>query len=241
MILIILASGSGKRLKSKTKNIPKCLVKVNGKPILGYMKKFFNYFDKVYIIAGYKSDRVKKFLKNTKVKIIYNKKYKSTNMVHSLFCATKYVNKDVVVSYSDIIFDYSIFNSFKKKKINLMPVKTDWLQLWKKRMTNSKIRNDAENLSTKGNKLISIGQKINNKFPKYQFMGLMKITYKDFFLMKKYYNKINSKNIDFTSFINLMLKEKKINIYCSKTSKFWLEIDSLKDLILAEKTIKKIT
>ena len=238
MILIILASGSGKRLKNKTKKIPKCLVEVNGKPIIEYMQKFINCFDKIFVIAGYKSDRVKKFFNNKKVKVIYNNKYDSTNMVHSLFCASKYVKEDVVVSYSDIIFDYSIFHSLKREKFNSIPVKINWLKLWKKRMPISKVKKDAENLISKGNKLISIGEKITKKYPKYQFMGLMKIIYKDFFLMKKYYDKINNKKIDFTSFINLMLRDKKINIRCLKTNKFWLEIDNLNDLNLAKKILK---
>ena len=238
MILIILASGSGKRLKNKTKKIPKCLVEVNGKPIIEYMQKFINCFDKIFVIAGYKSGRVKKFFNNKKVKVIYNNKYDSTNMVHSLFCASKYVKGDVVVSYSDIIFDYSIFYSLKREKFNSIPVKINWLKLWKKRMPISKIKKDAENLISKGNKLISIGEKITKKYPKYQFMGLMKIIYKDFFLMKKYYDKINNKKIDFTSFINLMLRDKKINIRCLKTNKFWLEIDNLNDLNLAKKILK---
>jgi len=227
MILIILASGSGKRLKNKTKKIPKCLVKVNGKPIIEYMQKFINCFDKIFVITGYRSDKIKKFFNNKKVKVIYNKKYNSTNMVHSLFCASKYIKEDVIVSYSDIIFDYSIFHSLKRKKFNSIPVKTNWLKLWKKRMPISKIKKDAESLSSNGNKLISIGEKITKKFPKYQFMGLIKIIYKDFILMKKYYDKINNKKIDFTSFINLMLKDKKIKIHCLKTNKFWLEIDNL--------------
>lgn len=238
MILIILASGSGKRLKNKTKKIPKCLVEVNGKPIIEYMQKFINCFDKIFVIAGYKSNRVKKFFNNKKVKVIYNSKYDSTNMVYSLFCASKYVKEDVVVSYSDIIFDYSLFYSLKREKFNSIPVNINWLKLWKKRMPISKIKKDAENLISKGNKLISIGEKITKKYPKYQFMGLMKIIYKDFFLMKKYFNKINNKKIDFTSFINLMLRDKKINIRCLKTSKFWLEIDNLNDLNLAKKILK---
>ena len=238
MILIILASGSGKRLKNKTKKVPKCLVKVNGKPIIEYMQKFINCFDKIFVVTGYKSSLIKKFFNNKKVKIIYNKKYKSTNMVDSLFCASKYVKEDVIVSYSDIIFDYSIFHNLKREKFNSIPVKGDWLKLWKKRMPISKIKKDAENLSSKGNKLISIGEKITKKYPKYQFMGLMKIIYKDFIMMKKYYNKINNKKIDFTSFINLMLRDKKINIRCLKTNKFWLEIDNLRDLTLAKKILK---
>ena len=113
MILIILASGLGKRLKGKTNKIPKCLVKVNGKPIIGYMEKFIDCFDKVFIVAGYKANQLEKHFKNKKVKVIYNKNYNSTNMVHSIFCASKYINRDVVISYSDIIYcSASFFSNF---------------------------------------------------------------------------------------------------------------------------------
>ena len=41
MILLILASGRGTRLKYKTKNKPKCLININGKPILKFrIEKF---------------------------------------------------------------------------------------------------------------------------------------------------------------------------------------------------------
>ena len=43
MILLILASGSGKRLKQKTKQNPKCLTNINGKPILEYLRGFMNW------------------------------------------------------------------------------------------------------------------------------------------------------------------------------------------------------
>jgi choline kinase len=238
MILLILASGSGERLKHKTKNIPKCLVKVNGKPIIEYMDNFINCFEKVYIVAGYKSNKIKKFYKNKNVVVIYNKNYNKTNMVHSIFCASKYIKDDVVISYSDIIFDYSIFKLLKKK-VNLMPIKKDWLKIWKKRMSHEEINKDAEDLVIKKNKLISIGNKINKILPKYQFMGLIKIIYKDLLKMKKFYIKLNNKKIDFTSFINLMLLKNKISINCIKTNKFWHEIDTYRDLILANKILKK--
>ena len=238
MILLILASGSGKRLKHKTKNIPKCLVKVNGKPIIEYMDNFINCFEKVYIVAGYKSNKIKKFYKNKNVVVIYNKNYNKTNMVHSIFCASKYIKDDVVISYSDIIFDYSIFKLLKKK-VNLMPIKKGWLKIWKKRMSHEEINKDAEDLVIKKNKLISIGNKINKILPKYQFMGLIKIIYKDLLKMKEFYIKLNNKKIDFTSFINLMLLKNKISINCIKTNKFWYEIDTYRDLILTNKILRK--
>ena len=47
-------------------------------------------------------------------------------------------------------------------------------------MNEKKINNDAENISIKKNKVISIGGKITNIRPKLQFMGLIKLRYKDF-------------------------------------------------------------
>ena len=55
MQLVILASGKGSRLKNKTKNIPKCLVKINGKSIIDYNKKIFSEFKNIIIVTGYKS------------------------------------------------------------------------------------------------------------------------------------------------------------------------------------------
>ena len=60
MQLVILASGRGSRLQDKTKKIPKCLVKLKGKPIIDYNLKFFNKFKKKIIITGYKSQLIKK-------------------------------------------------------------------------------------------------------------------------------------------------------------------------------------
>ena len=42
-----------------------------------------------------------------------------------------------------------------------------------------------------------------------------------------------------TSFINLCLKNKIINLKVKKTKKFWLEIDNYKDVLIAEKLLKK--
>ena len=137
MILLILASGRGTRLKYKTKNKPKCLININGKPILSYQEEFINKFNKIIIVAGYKSSKVKRFFKDKKVKFILNKNYKSSNMVESIFCARKHINDDVVIIYSDIIFEFSIINLLKKK-ITTMPVKRNWYQVWKKRMDKKK-------------------------------------------------------------------------------------------------------
>ena len=74
MILIVLAAGRGSRLKNKTDNLPKCLVKIKGKPIINYMEKFINKFKKTFIVCGYKRNQLlRNFKKNRKIDFIYNK------------------------------------------------------------------------------------------------------------------------------------------------------------------------
>ncbi len=235
MILVIVAAGSGKRLR---KEIPKCLNEINGIALIEHLKPFMKKFKKVIIVTGFKGELIRQKLKNEKnIFFVKNSKFKKSNMVFSLFCAKKLIprNNDIVISYSDIIFDPKIYSTLKKYDFTFMPLKTNWLKVWKKRMPVNKIRSDAENLITKNDKIISIGGKILNTYPKYQFMGLMKIKYKEFIFMHKIFKLIKKINIDFTNFINLLIKQFSFVLYYKKTNVRWFEIDTYRDL----KVIKK--
>lgn len=241
MILIVLAAGRGSRLKNKTDNLPKCLVKIKGKPIINYMEKFINKFKKTFIVCGYKRNQLlRNFKKNRKIDFIYNKDYKTTNMVHSLFLVKKkhIGNNDVVISYSDIIFDESIYKIFERKQ-SFITVYKNWYKYWKKRMLVKKIKQDAEDLIVYKKKVLSIGKKIKNKFPKYQFMGLTKLAKKDFLKLKNFYYQNKNKKIDFTNFLNLAIQSNVINLKYIPTEKFWFEIDNRKDIKVVERMYNK--
>ena len=237
MELIYLAAGRGSRLKKKTSRIPKCLVKVNNKPIIDYNLSFFLNFKKVNLILGYKYKSIISRFKKNRFNYVINKKYLSTNMVESTFLA-KPIHKYVVICYGDIIFDNKIFHNLIKIKSNTILVKTDWLSVWKKRMSNKEIIDDAEDIKIdKKNNLLSIGGKIS-KIPKYQYMGIIKLKIESFKKLKKYYKKLNKK-IDFTSFINLAIREKVVKFKVLKTKKYWVEIDTTKDILAANKILPK--
>tara|TARA_B100001057_G_C22794988_1_gene929228 strand:+ start:415 stop:1122 length:708 start_codon:yes stop_codon:yes gene_type:complete len=233
MQLIILASGRGSRLKKLTAKIPKCLVKIRSKPIIDYISDNFKKFDQTIILTGYKSNLINS--KFPKIKKIKNKKYMTTNMVYSLFCSRKYINQDVIISYSDIIYDTKIIDKMINFNKTHIPLNNKWLSLWKKRMIEKKINNDAENLIIKKNEVVSIGEKIINIRPSLQFMGLIKLKYRDFMKLYKYFKSLNNSKIDMTSFLNSALKNKIINLNYFKTSRYWFEIDNIKDKKITEK------
>jgi choline kinase len=234
MILIYLAAGRGSRLPDKFRNNPKCLVKIKGQTLLERNKKFFKNFKKKIIITGYKKKKLNKIAKNLDFKIIHNKDYKKTNMVHSMFLARKYINKDVVVCYGDIIFDPNIIKLLKVRG-NILPANQNWLKYWKKRMSAKKILTDAEELKIKNKRVTHIGGKILIKYPKYQFCGILKFTKKKYLELSKFF-KSQNKKLDMTSFLNESIKRKHLKINIAHYKSYWHEIDEKKDIIIAQKS-----
>lgn len=237
MQLIILAAGKGSRLPNKFRNAPKCMVKISGKSLLDNNIKFYEKFTSKTIVTGYKNKKLNQFIKKNNFKKIINKKFKTTNMVYSLFQAKRIVTSDVVVCYGDIIFDKNIFSNIKKDA-NIIPLYSEWLKLWKKRMNINRIKKDAENVKVKNKQLIEIGTKINN-FPKHQFMGIYKISKINFFKLEKFFKNNCSDNIDMTTFINLAIKKNIINLKVSFTKKYWFEIDNGVDIKITRKYLKR--
>ena len=90
MQLVILASGRGSRLKNVTKKKPKVFVNIfENFTIYDYISMNFHLFKEIILVSGYKYDYVRKKITSSKVKLIRNYNYKTTNMVESLFLAKK--------------------------------------------------------------------------------------------------------------------------------------------------------
>lgn len=243
MQLIYLAAGRGSRLSYLTKNYPKCLVRIKNKTIIRYNYKFFSNFKKIYLVTGYKSSQVLKEIINDNkftFKIIKNQKYLYTNMVYSAFLPKIKIKTPVIICYGDIIFDHKIFLKLLEFD-SCLPVKSNWLNLWIKRFGGLEAAlSDAEDLVVgKKGYLKSIGTKIKTKIPKYQFMGIIKLTFEDYLRLKKFFEKKNHK-IDFTNFLNSAVKNKIIKIKCIPTTKKWFEIDTIKDVNVSLKEISKL-
>lgn len=238
MILVVLASGMGKRLNKK---IPKCLVKIEDKTILERIIESSKNFKKIIVVGGYKSNLSKKIIKKFNKKniiLINNKDYKSTNMVESFFKSFKKIDQDVLITYSDIVYDSSLLEKMCNFKKDHLMLNSDWLKNWSLRMPLKKILLDAETIKTKENHITTIGQKIKKKLPRYQFMGLIRFNYKNLKKIKNYYIKVKNKKIDFTSFLNLLIQNKILKIEFQKTKKYWFEIDTKKDLSVASNFFK---
>ena len=70
--LIILCGGKGSRLGPLTKKTPKPLIKIGTRPFLHYLIKYYQRynFKKIYLLAGYKGNQIKKYFNKKKFNFI---------------------------------------------------------------------------------------------------------------------------------------------------------------------------
>lgn len=118
MKLIFLAAGKSSRIYKKIKK-NKCLIEINKKPLIKILidEVYKTKIKDIKIITGFRSRYLKKSLKEyKKLKFIQNSKYNSTEMLYSLILGLKNCDTDLIISYSDILFNYKMINNLIKKK-----------------------------------------------------------------------------------------------------------------------------
>jgi len=112
MKALILAAGIGSRLGEATKDLPKCLVPVNGKPILEYQLDALlaNGITDVALVLGYKKEKILAFLESKeKYKLMnftfaLNLEYATTNSSYSYWQARSLIGNEPYIHLNcDII------------------------------------------------------------------------------------------------------------------------------------------
>jgi len=112
MQAIILAAGMGKRLGEYTKNNTKCMVPVNGTPLIDRVLRQLSTLKltRVVIVVGYQSQNLMKHLgseyNGLKIEFVNTPVYDKTNNIYSLSLAKdKLQEDDTLLIESDLIFD----------------------------------------------------------------------------------------------------------------------------------------
>lgn len=113
MKAVLLAAGLGTRLRPITNEVPKCMVPVNGMPIIE--KQILNLVENdvkdIYVVAGYKREVLRAFLneKYPSVHIIENEEYDTTNNMFSLYMTMDFVRGgEFLLMNSDVFHDANI-------------------------------------------------------------------------------------------------------------------------------------
>ena len=118
MQAMILAAGMGKRLKALTKDNTKCMVQVNGVPLIDRMLQQIENrdFSRIIIVVGYQGekliDHISRLEIHTPIEYIYNREYYKTNNIYSLALGKDWlIKEDTVLFESDLIFEDSVLDA----------------------------------------------------------------------------------------------------------------------------------
>lgn len=105
---ILIAAGRGKRLGAHTEEVPKAMVQVGAKPILGWVWDAFRSagITELVVIRGYRGDVLEPFVRALApaVHFVDNTEWQTNNVLLSLACARAYLDRPCLISYSDILF-----------------------------------------------------------------------------------------------------------------------------------------
>lgn len=105
---ILIAAGRGKRLGTHTDEIPKCMVQVGERPILGWVWDALSSVgvEELVVIRGYRGDVLERFVRTLvpNVTFVDNHEWQTNNILLSLACARRYLDQPCYMTYSDIVF-----------------------------------------------------------------------------------------------------------------------------------------
>ena len=252
MKAIIIAAGPSKRLRPLTENLPKCMLKINGKPIIQNTIELFrnNNVGDISIIRGWKKEKID----FSNVNYFENKDFWNNNILHSLMHARAKLeeaiktNEEVIMSYSDIWYDDKILKTLLSQKHDIAAVvDIDWLGYYEGRTEHPISEAEKVSWDEHGNITKTGKQIFNDKVTEGrhgEFVGLWKFTPKGTKIFLKHFDRLN-RTLKMTdpyqnarewqkSYITDIFQEmvdKGEKIYCAFIEKGWKEFDTVQDFL----------
>lgn len=148
MQAIILAAGMGKRLGDLTKGNTKCMVKVNGIPLIDRLLTQLSklLLMRVVIVIGYEGEKLRDYIgqeyKGLAIEYVENPIYNTTNNIYSLSLAKQQLQEDdTLLIESDLIFEDALFDMILDSPYPNVAL-VDKYETW---MDGTMVRLDEEN------------------------------------------------------------------------------------------------
>lgn len=175
MIGIILAAGRGSRMKGMTESMPKCLVPLEGRPLLDYQVAALRGagVGDIVVIGGYRAE----MLEGRGLRVLRNPDWESTNMVATLACAGDLLDRDFVISYGDIVYRPAHARALLEEPADIaVLVDRRWRDLWSLRFADP--YQDAETLVLDGaGRILELGRKVADPARVHaQYTGLLRFS-----------------------------------------------------------------
>ena len=237
---LIIAAGLGSRLKKHTVNLPKCMLDFGGKTLLERQLEAYRKcgVTNISLVRGYKKEKI-----NYKgLRYFENTDYRNNNILNSIFYAEKIIDGNIIISYSDILFEPLVVKRALESNHDIsVVVDIDWRGYYVGRKDHPIA--EAENVIFNSNNEVEKIGKINTGKEEVhgEFIGMIKLTnrgakiFKQHFhrLKKIYWNKPFQRAKTFQkAYLTDMMQELVdigVKVHCIIIESGWKEIDTVED------------
>lgn len=158
---IIMAAGTGSRMRPVTLETPKPMVKVNGERMIDTVIRGLheNGIKEIYIVVGYLKEQFQCLEKEYDgVKIIENPYYDTCNNISSLYVARDYIEEAIILDGDQIIYNTKILSpEFERSGYNAVWTEQETDE-WLMTVENGIVTSCSRNGGTKGWQLFSISR-----------------------------------------------------------------------------------
>jgi 1L-myo-inositol 1-phosphate cytidylyltransferase len=160
---VILMAGSGSRLRSSQKSLPKPLTPLLGRPLISYTLDALACagISKINVVVGYESDRLTAAVTelappNLALSFLMNPEWKKQNGI-SLLAAAKNVTSNFILTMSDHLFDHVIVDLLvESEEPGILNLAVD------RKIKSVFDLDDAMKVQTQGDRIVAIGKELQN-------------------------------------------------------------------------------
>jgi len=237
---LIVAAGLGSRLKDHTENLPKSMLDFGGKTLLE--RQLAAYRDcginNISVVRGYKKNKIN--YKN--LNYFDNNDYEKNNILNSIFYGEKVINGNVIIAYSDILFESSVVKRLLESDHDIsVVVDIDWKGYYVGREDHP--IEEAENvIFNSNNEVVKIGKIATEKQEVHgEFIGMMKLSNRGCEIFKQNFHRVKKLYWDKPfqrakvfqkAYLTDMIQELVdigIKVHCVIIERGWKEIDTVED------------
>ncbi len=236
MQAVILAAGYGSRLGHHTRELPKALLRVGGRPIISYTLDVLRKsgIDDVIIVTGHKAFKIRDFVARYDMNFhfVHNSLYRHTNNIYSLYLAMDRVSRDFYIINSDVFFHPEIFQHLHhNRKTRNLVLSVD---------TVKELGEEEMKVKIQDGKVVRISKQIDPAEADGEYIGIAKVQSKaiedlwshiDLVMERKgrrvFYEEAFQSMIDYGCTVN----------YESTHGLPWIEIDTPHDLLMARQRV----
>jgi L-glutamine-phosphate cytidylyltransferase len=237
---VILAAGRGSRMGHAGADRPKCLIELEGAPLLERQIAALRRggVGEIAVVRGYRAEMI-----GTPGLVYFaNHRWAETNMVMSLAASAEWLRySPTLISYADIFYRSELVSRLASAPGELV-VSYDraWRALWARRFSDPLADAETFRIDDAGQLLEIGGKTAQIEDIMGQYMGLLKFTPQAWRTVEAFLATLDAAirdRLDMTGLLRGLLASKQLRIETVATDGQWGEIDSAEDLALYHKMI----